>query len=51
MQQYCGLRIIVELKDKFISQSNYDLPLENDQNNKAYNDANTALKLLGFNIS
>ena len=42
-------RIIVELKDKFISCSIDDLPIENNQNNEAYKDTYNALKSLGFN--
>ena len=43
-------RIIVELKDKFVSYSNNnDMPIESgDDNNEIYKDTYNALQLLGF---
>ena len=42
--------IIVELKDKFVDHSN-NMPIEDSESNKVYQDGYNALKSLGFNSS
>ena len=44
-------RIIVELKDKLVSYSDNNMPIENSENSESYQDAYDALKSLGFNVN